>query len=521
MDTLPMRSRAARSWRWLILLAVPAGLIFFRSASTVSAGGQARPLLNLEAAFAFGLTALMILLATGGARPAPGPAPSLSRWFPLAIAMVVPIAYWRALHFGFVADDFVLVRIANGFRADQLWPLFTQGGGDGFYRPIGGLVWAAAARLAGWHEEYWRLVGWTIHAASGILVYRLAQRIGLSQWEALFAAVLFEIHGSNPETVVWISSLFQLSATFFTLVGLNLFLSAADRTRASARVFLCCSGLAMVLAILSKESAYAFPILLAILSAVRGDRVNVWLRKVIPFAAVAGVLFGYRLWLFGGLGGYRSPAGNLQAVQFGWPTLNALFGRLWAILYFPVNWEARPGPALIGLAAFYLICLAAILLGRPPRRQLAGAAAYTAIAALPALPLLLIGADLEKSRMLYLPSVGFAIMMATMVFGVPRPLREVVIVAILAFQMAALQNNISQWGRVSDKVRTTCDVAARCGGSPGGLPRAIRGVPFLGSEFFDGCVERAAVLQGRSLNAKRSGTATWDAANEQLVCKSP
>jgi hypothetical protein len=514
-----MRSRTARSWRWLILAAVPVGLIFFRYARTVSAGGPARPLLNLEAAFAFGLTGLTILLATNN-RPDPNPAPAFSRWFPLAIVIVAPIAYWRALHFGFVADDYALVQIANDFRTEQLWSWFTQGGGDGFYRPVGGLVWAAAARFASWHEEYWRLVGWTIHATNGILVYYLAQKIRLSKWEALFAAVLFEVHGSDPETVVWISSLFQLSATFFTLVGLNLFLSAADRT--SAHVILCGSGVAMVLAILSKESAYAFPVLLAVLSAIRGDRLNVWLRRVIPFAAVAGVLFGYRLWLFKGLGGYRSPAGNLQAVQFGWPTLNALFGRLWAILYFPVNWEAGPGPALVYLAALYLICLAATLLGRPPRRQLAGAAAYTAIAALPALPLLLIGADLEKSRMLYFPSVGFAIMMAVMVFGVSRPLREVVIVAILAFQVTALQNNIAQWGLISAKVQTTCDIAARCGGgTPSGLPRAIRGVPFLGGEFFGGCVQRATVRQGLSLSTRPRRTATWDASREQLVCKSP
>lgn len=507
--------------RWLVLAAVPLAWMFIGSARALSAGRPARSLLNLEAVLAGSLTLLTIVLARGGAESNSCPR-SISRWFALALAALVALAYWPARHFGFVGDDFILVQNAIDFSTDQLWRLLTKGGGDGFYRPVVDLLRAGLATLAGIRPEYWHLVSGAIHAANGVLVYGLAQRLRLSKWEAFFAAVLFEIHGANPETVVWTSSLFQMFATLFTLAGLNLFLSAENRTPQATRLLLAGSCVAMVLAILSKESAYTFPLLLAVVAATRGDPPRVWLRRSIPFLAVAGLLFGYRFWLFGGLGGYRSPGGDVQAVHLGWPTLNALFGRLWATLYFPVNWTARPGPVLIGLAAFYLMALACTLLGTSPRRQLAGAAAFTAISALPALHLLLIGADLEKSRMLYLPCVGFSILIATMASGAPKPLRATIITAILLFQMAALQHNMSQWGYVAVKARTTCEVARLCAGvpatsPPGGLPRTILGVPFLANGFPQ-CVAMAIDAPSPT---RPKGTIVWDSSRQNLLCSVP
>ena len=62
----------------------------------------------------------------------------------------------------------------------------------------------------------------------------------------------------------------------------------------------------MVLAILSKENAYAFPFLLVLV--VISKRSLQWRRIIdlIPFFIVALALFAYRWSLVGGVGGYRN-----------------------------------------------------------------------------------------------------------------------------------------------------------------------------------------------------------------------
>jgi len=98
-----------------------------------------------------------------------------------------------------------------------------------------------------------------------VLVYILAVVLGRSRLAATFAAALFAIHGTRRK---WRSGLRAdsiCSPPFFVLCGLLFFIRseteiATNRLRVCLRFAGC-----MVLAILTKESAYVFPFLLVLL----------------------------------------------------------------------------------------------------------------------------------------------------------------------------------------------------------------------------------------------------------------
>ena len=213
-------------------------------------------------------------------------------------------AFWRTLHFCFLSDDFVLVKLANTIHF-AMRPLFRTAGGDGFFRPIGCISLAVTSMWAGVSPTAWHLTALALHIINWVLVFMLATQLGRSRMAAIFAAALFAVHGTRPEAVAWIAGRFDLVATFFVLAGLLFFV----------RSHLTASLLWMAMAILSKESAYIFPLLLVLapIADLRASRTFV----PIPFFVTAG-LFAYRCWLFGGIGGYRDAPDGESASSDGW-----------------------------------------------------------------------------------------------------------------------------------------------------------------------------------------------------------
>src|SRR5205814_3491964 len=113
----------------------------------------------------------------------------------------------------------------------------------------------------------------------------------------------------------------------------------------------------MILAILTKESAYVFPFFLVLLLVSRRHWSRKRLATLIPFHFVATALFAYRWMLFGGIGGYRDiQTGAPQALTLGVVhTLKALSLRTWAVLWFPINWSREPNKIFAVLAVAYVL----------------------------------------------------------------------------------------------------------------------------------------------------------------------
>lgn len=446
----------------------------------------------------FGL-ALTILLAIGSRRTVRGKAPEErpSGWWNvvaiLATAGLTAAAFRRALNFYFLSDDFVVVKLAGAFHFGAR--PFTTVGGDGFFRPIGYTSLALTSMWSGVNPVAWHATALALHVANVLLVFLLATRLSASRLAASLAASLFAIHGTRPEAAVWIAGRFDLVATLFVMAGLLFFIRPQDEAASIRRLFALVSLVCMVLAILSKESAYVFPFLLALFLFVKRDLCPGRIRALIPFFVTAALLFAYRWWLFGGIGGYRdAQTGKSQALTFGLATLKALGLRIWAALFFPVNWSMEPGSSVAALMIVYTGALVWCVTSRANRELLEFALGFIIVSSLPPLHLLAIGAGLGNSRLLYLPSVGFCLMLAAAVDGLSRRARRIVPGVILAFHFAALQHNLNAWEYASGMAKSACTAAAKSVGSgtettvAPSVPGSLRGVPFFANGFPE-CLE--------------------------------
>ncbi len=447
--------------------------------------------------------------------------------------MVLTItAFWRTTHLYFLSDDFVLLKHASLLHG-AFWPLFTSGGGDGFFRPIGYISLAFTSAWAGASPVLWHATALALHITNTVLVYIFAAMLGRSRLAAIFAAALFAIHGTRPEAAVWIAGRFDLLSTFFVLCGLQFFMRSQNELASIGHVYAFASLACMILAILTKESAYVFPFLLALLLVSDGHWSWQRLAGLISFYFVAVALFAYRWILFGGVGGYRDvQTGEPQALTLGVVhTVKALVLRTWAVLWFPINWSREPNKVLAVLVVAYILSVVCLAVVRMDRAELLFALGFVMVSIVPPLHLLLIGSDLGKSRLLYLPSVGFCLMLSLAVDGLRGRVRYVIPGLILAFHFAALQHNLNSWEYASEKAEAVSKAAGKCAG-PGtrrivvsGLPGVLRGVPFFVNGFREavelqrpgaGILVVEAISGSPSDGPAGSCVLVWDEAKDEL-----
>jgi len=484
--------------RYILLAA--AGIAAVTAVSLVVMGRlDAHSLLNAQGWFGLFLTLLVLSGSVDGPRQHV-PFDSRDAASAAMICVMAAAACWRVLNLGFLSDDFVLLRHVLKEPA-YLVPMFTRGGGDGFYRPIGNLSYVVTAWLVGGDAVSWHAFALGLHAVNSGLMYLLARKFGLGRLPALIAAALFAIHGTRPEAVAWVAARFDLLMMFFVLCGLLLY-------EFTVLAFLCMLG-----ALLTKEAGYAFPLLLLLF--------GTW-RKAAPFFVGAGAMFAYRWSLLGGIGGYKlAGSDDAAALHFGLlPAVKVLGSRLWSLLYVPVNRAVAQPWWLTVLTALYMGVLLYTAWHRVDRKQWIRATLFVIAACLPPLHQLLIGADMEKSRLLYLPVAGFCLMMGVLLDGQRERLQWASGAMVLVFHFAALQNNLNAWELASDQAAATLEKASACIGAEnraqlGAMPRTLHGVYF----FANGFPEGLELLRGKPVEEGERPVVLWDAKRQQMSCR--
>jgi protein O-mannosyl-transferase len=446
--------------------------------------------LNLQSIFGLSATLALICRLTA---PSPGgkprePTPALfvrADWVSIAALILIGLAaFWQSLSCLFLSDDFYLVTIAAS-RTAHAPELFLHGGAKEFFRPVSGLLLVLTSLWAGVNPMYWHASNLLLHLANSFLVFLLATRLRLDRPTALIASVLFAIHGTRPEAVTWVSGRYDLLATFFVLIGIVLFIAWYNSRKP---VFYLGSLLSMILGMLSKESAFAFPLLLpAVLAALPGTSRRDYLRTW-PFWAVAFVTFALRWFALGGIGGYvDASSGTPQVYSFSvLQTAKALSLRIWSALYFPINWTVEPSLFLAALLLPGVVVVWAVAAARVEGRVVLFCTAFVVMSSLPALQQLLISSDLQKSRLLYLPSVGFCVMIAAALMAVrTKTVRVPAVLLLLSFHFACLRHNLDIWQDVAARANAVCETIVR--DLPPdtkqivvqGLPGSVDGVYFL------------------------------------------
>jgi hypothetical protein len=475
----------------------------------------------LNAEGCFGLSAVLLLVL----RAIPGALDRKrfrwTRWDLLAmtsLAGIIAAVFWRSARDYFLSDDFVIIDHARTWQFG-LRRVFATPGGDGFFRPLTYASYALTLHWTGLDPLRWHIVGFALHMACAVLVLLLARRLGLSRSLAWLAAALFAVHGSRPEAALWITGRFDLLATMFVLGALVLFCAAWQPGRPA---LLWLSVAAMVCGILCKESAYACPLLMVLILWALGGEIPLRrrVRLLAPFFAVSAALFAYRFVLFHGIGGYVTASGQPQVFHVRFiAVVNALAVRLWAVLFFPIDWAVPAGVLLAVAIAAYVAALFWMTFAAAPRRDLLLAIGFVLIAAAPPVQQLLIGPDLEKARYLYLPSAGFCLLIAYAAACMRPRARWIVCGTVLAFQTVALVSNLQAWDYAAAKARPACDAAASCVRGPVlavGLPRILNGAYFFQNGFPE-CVRMASGRATLSVKLSDSPPSPAEAARYGCV----
>jgi hypothetical protein len=412
--------------RWVTLVAAAASaLIGLRAALGPYSplGARVSSPIGLESVFACGLLALLLLRA-----PQKG---QLLEWrvpFVFVLALIA-LAYAPNLRDPFLSDDYILAARAT-FDPASLAALFHTPGGDGSFRPIGYVYFGLLRRLFGANSTAWHSVALGLHLVNCALLYLIVKSLRNSGPAASIAAMLFGLHGTRPEAVTWSAGNFDLLACAF---------SFAATLCALRRRTLAAAGLT-ALAVLSKESAYATPILM-LGFACAASRVRELRAPILASAAVCAAMLAWRWTLFHGPGGYIDPAtGHAQILSFHLGSaLKALLLRVWALLLFPINWDAFSRSLPLALAIMGS-ALPLILAPPPSRRASLALLGTTAGTLLPAYHLALIGQDLSGSRILYLPAAGFCVLCARFV-----ETRRILAAVLILSSALILRINLSAW----------------------------------------------------------------------------
>ena len=404
----------------------------------------------------------------------------------LALSALVLLAYANSLGNGFVWDDHEQILLNPALKPSTPWAtLFTSdvrfahpaAPGNPYlqnsdYRPLQMLTYRLlytlfAADSTAFHVSSLLFAGAATLAAFAVF-FLLTRRVAV----AFSAAALFAVHPIHSEAVDWIAALPDLGFTLFFLLALALFLAA--RQSGQRRPLLLLSWLCFATALLWKETAVVFPLLLIawVLLAPPPiplrDRLRAVFVSLAPYCAILAAYLAVRLLVLGKLSAGTRTWG-LDPLQF---ALNSLY-LLWSycaglLLPYPLNAyhvfhpiQSLADPRAL-VAVFLSLVGFAILFFRirgssPPRpaspRTALFAVLWIAITLLPALDLNALGRNAFAERYLYLPSAGFCLLL-TLAFAhllnrLPSNLRKPIaagalILALALFTLQTLARN-PQW----------------------------------------------------------------------------
>ncbi len=198
----------------------------------------------------------------------------------LLIATVGLVFYPVVEHRFLMYDDPLNVTENEYLRRPLEWRRvirFWVGPYEGLYAPVAYTFYAAMVRgceLLGAIESDGTLRPWpfhvanlVMHGAAGVMVFLLLRRFFSSPVVALLAALAFALHPLQTESVSWVTELRGLLAGFWGLTALwqyVVFVQDASGNHARRRLHYLCATACFAIAILSKPSAAAVPLMTAV-----------------------------------------------------------------------------------------------------------------------------------------------------------------------------------------------------------------------------------------------------------------
>ncbi len=356
------------------------------------------------------------------------------RWGVPVVLLLSFGIYANALSNGFVYDDYYLVVenhwIKNLRSLPDIFSSNAAGSGSlpaSYYRPIMHTVYLLTYHAFGLTPWAFHLVNILFHASVAAVVFlivsKLAGKPSLPGYLSapFIAATLFATHPIHTEAVTWVAGMSELSFALFFLLSFYFAIPSTANVSSSKGAHIA-SVTSFSLALLSKESALTLPLLiLGYEYAV--NKVPRWplafLKRYLPYLVIAGVYLSLRWHVLGGIGPFKRHAelsGYQMAINI-FPlftqyiqTLGLPF-RLNAFhVFHPMRsmLEAKGLVALLSTLAFIYCTFR--LRKRDPAVFLS--LLFIVIPLLPVLYIPALGENTFAERYLYVPSVGFVVLVS-------------------------------------------------------------------------------------------------------------
>ncbi|MFI5398839.1 MAG: tetratricopeptide repeat protein [Candidatus Binatia bacterium] len=361
---------------------------------------------------------------------------AISKRVVLLLVALAMLPYANALSAGFTFDDEPDIQknpaITSGVDLARIVAApFPPGT---VYRPFAVLTFALNERLAPGNTVAYHGVNVLLHAGVAVLVFVLAIRLFGSVRTAQIAAVLFALHPVHTEAVTSLVGRTELLAALFGL-GAILSVDRADTTTHwPARLSLYLLSLASFsLALFSKESALAVvPLILLFRIARRREPLVTGLLTQlgsldwVPYALCAGVFLFFRSRVVGGLMvNTPTPLDNALAFVPWSIRVRSALGILWdyfGLLNLPLVLAADYSCAQVPIintwtaprfvAGLALVVVAGCVTVRDRRPAVTFAMAFPFVALSVTSNLLFPIGTIKAERLLYFPSVGWALLVA-------------------------------------------------------------------------------------------------------------
>lgn len=350
----------------------------------------------------------------------------------IAIVLVI-VAYGGALSGAFVFDDTKQIA-ANPYIQDprnlataltsDVWAF--EGSADApssaYWRPVF-IAWLAAGwALFGAAPEPWHVASLVLHCIAACLAYFVLRSARAGPAAAAIACWIFAVHPVHVESVAWVSGSPDLLLAIFLFAA---FLAHREARRRASRALEGAALAMYALALLCKELAVVFPLMLAFSDrAIERDARPPWskaLRGALPYAALAAAYLLARVAVLGTQAMTVAGAPDGVSAVLSAPAALMFYLReiVWPFELAPSHAFTPVTPATLSATNFLLPLVAVALLAAGWVR-LARARATFAVAlawfVLPLLPPLdlrhFIPEDLVHDRYLYVPLFGMAMLAA-------------------------------------------------------------------------------------------------------------
>ncbi|HWR17914.1 MAG TPA: tetratricopeptide repeat protein [Terriglobales bacterium] len=369
------------------------------------------------------------------------------------------LLYMATLRFEFVFDDHnqivgnPLIKSWHNlpwlFRTD-VWSFSNPLVLGNYWRPFFTMWLLVNHSLFGLNPAGWHAAAVLVHVAATFLVFRLVRKLSGDLLLSAFAALIFTVHPSHLETVAWISGATDSLMTVFVVSSLLCFVNAFSQTSLKWK-WLAASLLLYAGGLLVKETAMMTPMMVlayfvfAHRTSLRGHISPVALSIVL----LALVTIAYATMRAAVLGGMSHPIIHmtlaeiiLNAPLLLWFYVKHLVYPIGLGLYYDIPPVLQMTWANFWFPVFALLAVTAGVLYWAYRAKERLAIFGFVVMMVPLLPVLYIPGlavdDIAHDRYLYVPSIGFAIIVASLIRRIRWGSRELFSASASQFAVAVV-----------------------------------------------------------------------------------